>query len=156
MTGPTSDVLSAPYVLEYAYKRSTGPVIGRFLTGLRDREIVGIRMRDGRVMVPPTEYDPQTGDALDEFVKVADVGKVITWAWIEKPRRGQPLADPFGWALILLDGADTPMLHAVDAGESRNMRTGMRVRVRWAETRVGQIQDIACFEPVEQSKGTTP
>lgn len=156
MTATSSAVLSAPYVLEYAYKRSVGPVIGRFLTGLRDGEIVGIRMRDGRVMVPPTEYDPVTGDALAEFVKVSDVGNVITWSWIDQPRRGQPLAHPFGWALVLLDGADTPMLHAVDAGESRNMHTGMRVRVRWADTRVGQIQDIACFEPVNPLKGTTP
>jgi len=153
MSASNSDVLSAPYVLEYAYKRSVGPVIGRFLTGLRDGEIVGIRTRDGRVIVPPTEYDPKTGDALDEFVKVADKGKVITWSWIAEPRKNQPLTRPFGWALILLDGADTAMLHAVDAVESRHMRTGMRVRVRWAETRVGQIQDIACFVPAESAEG---
>jgi hypothetical protein len=29
------------------------------------------------------------------------------------------------------------------------MRTGMRVRIRWAEERQGDIRDIACFEPVE-------
>ena len=28
------------------------------------------------------------------------------------------------------------------------MSTGMRVRVRWADERVGAITDIACFEPV--------
>jgi uncharacterized OB-fold protein len=39
------------------------------------------------------------------------------------------------------------MLHAVDAGDPERMATGMRVRVRWREERVGEIQDIACFEP---------
>lgn len=155
MTTAASDVLSAPYVLEYGYKRSTGPVIGRFLTGLRDGEIIGVRMRDGRVLVPPTEYDPKTGDALQEFVKLSETGTVATWAWISEPRTGQPLPHAFGWALILLDGADTPMLHAVDAGESKNMSTGMRVRVRWAEPRVGRIEDIACFEPVAPSQVAT-
>jgi uncharacterized OB-fold protein len=39
------------------------------------------------------------------------------------------------------------MLHAVDAGGAAAMRTGMRVRPRWATERVGSIRDIACFEP---------
>jgi uncharacterized OB-fold protein len=51
---------------------------------------------------------------------------------------------------VQLDGADTAMLHAVDAGEESKMRTGMRVRVRWREETVGEILDIACFEPEEE------
>ncbi len=148
--GAPDEILSAPYTLQYSYKRALGPVIGRFLTGLRDRQILGIRTSDGRVMVPPAEYDPETSEELSEFVAVADVGEVTSWCWVSEPRRGQPLDRPFGFALIKLDGADVPMLHAVDAGESSKMRTGMRVRARWQEERVGRIEDIACFEP-EQS-----
>jgi uncharacterized OB-fold protein len=33
------------------------------------------------------------------------------------------------------------------------MRTGMRVRVRWAEETVGHIRDITCFEPADESGG---
>ena len=51
------------------------------------------------------------------------------------------------WALIRLDGADTAMLHAVDAGSAAAMATGMRVRARWAASPAGHIRDIACFEP---------
>ena len=36
-----SDVLSAPHAIEYTYTRSTGPIVGAFLTGLRDRKILG-------------------------------------------------------------------------------------------------------------------
>ena len=63
------------------------------------------------------------------------------------PRQRHPLGHPFAWALVRLDGADTSMLHALDAGDPERMATGMRVRVRWRPERVGEIQDIACFEP---------
>ena len=66
---------------------------------------------------------------------------------VGEPRTGNPLSTPFAWALIRLDGADTAMLHAVDAGSVDAMSTGMRVRVRWADEREGAITDIACFEP---------
>jgi uncharacterized OB-fold protein len=48
--------------------------------------------------------------------------------------------------LINLDGADVPILHAVDAKAENNIATGSRVKVRWAENRTGGINDIACFE----------
>jgi uncharacterized protein len=149
MTQTESEILAAPHVLEYPYTRSTGPVIGRFLTGLRERRIEGVRGSDGRVIVPPAEYDPITGEPLDEFVEVGQVGVVTTWAWVYRPRAKHPLDRPFAWALIRLDGADTAMLHAVDAGDPARMRTGMRVRVRWREETSGEIQDITCVEPEE-------
>ena len=142
-----SDVLSAPLVVEYPFTRTVGPVQSAFLTGLREGVLVGVRMADGGVMCPPVEYDPQTSEPLTELVQVGDAGEVTTWAWVEEPRTGQPLDRPFAWALIRLDGADTGMLHAVDAGSIDAMATGMRVKVRWAAEREGHIADIACFEP---------
>ena len=142
-----TEVLTALHVLEYPYKRSVGPVIGRFLTGLRDRRLEGIRAADGRVLVPPVEYDPQTAQTLSEFVEVGPGGVVQTWTWISEPRSNNPLSEPFAWALIKLDGADTALLHAVDAGDETKMSTGMRVRPRWRDERAGHILDIECFEP---------
>jgi len=150
MADTADAVLSAPNILEYPYSRSVGPVISRFLTGLREGRIEGIRGTDGRVLVPPTEYDPETGDTLTEFVEVATAGVVTTWAWVAAPRAKHLLDHPFAWALVRLDGADTALLHMVDAGDEARMATGMRVRVRWRDERKGHITDIACFEP-EQS-----
>lgn len=146
-----SEVLSAPHALEFPYTRSTGPVIGRFLAGLKEQRILGIRGSDGRVLVPAQEYDPQTSQTLspEAMVDVAAEGEVTTWSWNPTPRDGQPLDRPFAWALILLDGADTPLLHAVDVAGPDQMRTSMRVRARWADERIGRIQDLACFEPSE-------
>ncbi len=141
--------LSADFTLGYTYTRSVGPVVGRFLTGLRERRIEGAVASDGRVIVPPLEADPETGASLDRFVEVGQTGRVTTWAWVREPRDKHPLDHPFAWALILLDGADTAMLHVVDAGEESRMATGMRVRARWRDETVGHIHDLACFEPEE-------
>lgn len=138
--------LSAPLDLHFDYTRSVGPTTGRFLTGLRERRIVGVRGSDGRVYCPPQEYDPVTAAPLTEFVDVGQSGTVQSWTWVAEPEAAQPLDHPFAWALIRLDGADTAILHAVDAAE---IHTGMRVRVRWAPEPIGSIRDIACFEPGE-------
>ena len=139
--------LTSPHVLEYAYTRSTGPVVGAFLTALRDRRVVGIRARDGRVLVPPQEYDPITSEALDEIVDIGTSGSVVSWSWNPQPRPGQPIHVPFAWVLVRLDGADTPMLHALDVASPDEVSVGLRVRIRWADETTGSISDIACFEP---------
>jgi uncharacterized OB-fold protein len=142
-----SEPLVAPYVLQFTYSRTTGPVIGRFLTGLRDGRIEGVRTKSGKVLVPPVEYDPETSEPTTDFVEVGQAGVVTTWTWISEPRGLHPLQKPFAFALVKLDGADTAITHAVDAGSEAAMKTGMRVKVRWAAERVGYITDIACFEP---------
>jgi uncharacterized protein len=144
----SSDVLSAPHSIEYTYTRSTGPIIGAFLTGLRERRIIGVRGADGRVLVPAVDYDPVTSDDLDELVEVADVGVVTSWFWNERPLAGQPLDHPFAWALIRPDGADTSILAAVDVDDPARVSTGVRVKARWAQERVGSIRDLVCFEVV--------
>jgi uncharacterized OB-fold protein len=139
--------LSAPVTVAFDYTRSTGPVLGRFLTGLRDGTVVGARTSEGKVVVPPPEFDPVTHEATTDFVEVASTGTVTSWSWVSEPVKHQPLQRPFAFALVTLDGADTPLLHALDVASPDEVSTGMRVQVRWADERVGAITDIACFEP---------
>jgi uncharacterized OB-fold protein len=143
--------MAATWKLEFPYRRSVGPVIGAFLTALRDRHVVGVRTANGRVLVPPFEYDPETGDALSDMVEVGSAGVVEHAAWVTEPLRTHPLDRPFAWALVKLDGADTPMLHALDCGSADAARAGARVRIRWADETEGHIRDIACFELAEGS-----
>lgn len=138
----------APLVLSYPYARTVGDTLARFFTSLRDGRIEGTRGSDGRVYAPPAEFDPITGAALTEWVQVAEQGTVTTWAWQAQPQPDQPLAHPFAWALIRLDGADVEILHAVDALVPEAIATGSRVTVRWAAERVGGITDIECFDLV--------
>jgi uncharacterized OB-fold protein len=145
-----SRVLSAPLRVAFDYTRSTGPVLGAFMTGLRERRILGGRTSDGRVIVPPAEFDPVTHEATTEFVEVASTGTVATWTWVSEPVPGQPLQDPFAFALITLDGASAPMLHAVKAPGPHSLSTGMKVQAVWSDTPVGHITDIQYFEPTDR------
>jgi uncharacterized OB-fold protein len=128
-------------------------VIGAFLTGLSEQRILGIRSGE-RVLCPPLEWDPETGAELahDELVEVGPAGTVTAWSWVGTPTEQHPLDHPFAFALIQLDGADTTLVHVVDAGSIEAMATGMRVAPRWGEDRTGHITDLAAFvvgeEPV--------
>jgi uncharacterized OB-fold protein len=153
--GPAA--LLSPFVLEYVYKRSLGPVLSRFFTSLREGRIEGIRTPSGRVLCPPSEYDPESGEPLSAFVPVSPSGTVLTFAWVTCPRPAHPLSHPFAWALIRLDGADTALLHVVDAGEEAKLSAGVRVRARFRPPaeRQGGIRDIACFE-LDEAAGAAP
>jgi uncharacterized OB-fold protein len=150
---PDSEALHAEHRLEYPYSRSVGPVIGAFLTGLRDGKLYGVRGAGGSVIVPPTEYDPTTGDDTGELVEVGPEGVVETWAWVQEPLRKHPLQTPFAWALIRLDGADTALLHVVDSGDPEALAAGDRVTVRFRpeSERIGAMADIEAFVPVGRS-----
>ncbi len=145
---PVRAPLHAPLEISFDYTRSLGPTLSEFVTALAGRRILGAIASDGRVHAPPFEYDPVTGAPPAELVEVGPGGTVVSWTWTDRPIAGQPLDRPFGWALIRLDGADTSLLHAVDAGSAGQLRTGLRVRPRWSAERSGSgITDIACFEP---------
>jgi uncharacterized OB-fold protein len=156
VTTPSVAPLSAPLDISFDYTRSLGPVLTQFMASLAQRQILGSRGGDGRVYVPPAEYDPVTFAPPQELVTVGPGGTVLTWSWQTEPREGQPLSRPFAWALIRLDGADTGLLHAVDAGTATSMHTGMRVRPRWADSPAGHITDIVCFAPADDDPADEP
>jgi uncharacterized OB-fold protein len=155
-----SDTFVAHHVLEYpgGYTRSVGPVIGRFLTGLREGRLLGVRLAGGRVLVPPTEYDPATSEPVgDDWVEVGPAGTVQSWSWVAHPRAGKhPLEHPFAFALIRLDGADTAMLHAVDSGSPDAIAVGTRVAPRWRSERTGSVRDIETFVPLSDGEQPQP
>jgi hypothetical protein len=111
--------------------------------------LLGVRGAGGSVIVPPTEYDPTTGDDTGEMVDVGPGGVVESWAWVSQPLAKHPLQVPFAWALIRLDGADTALLHAVDSGGPDQLASGDRVTVRFrpAAERTGTMADIESFVP---------
>ncbi|MFL6062839.1 MAG: Zn-ribbon domain-containing OB-fold protein [Marmoricola sp.] len=154
---PTTEsrVLHAPMKVEFDYTRSLGSVLSQFMSALKQHSVLGGVLSDGRVVVPPPEFDPITHDAVTELVPVSDVGTVQSWSWVPEPVSQQPLEKPFAFAHVLLDGADAPILHAVDVDSPADISTGMRVKVRWAEDPIGSIRDIACFEPAAEGETGT-
>ncbi len=148
-------IYTADHVLEYPYVRSVGPAIGAFLTALRDGRVVGTRGSGGRVIVPPTEYDPDTGEETSEVVEVGPEATVTSWSWVPRPRPKHPLQEPFAWVLVRFDGADTSFLHVLPAAGPAQVSTGMRVRPEFAPEaeRVGHVKDIRYFVAVGGANG---
>jgi uncharacterized OB-fold protein len=138
--------MSETFTMELPYKRSVGPVVGEFLTALRDGRFVGVRTGDGRVLCPPFEYDPETGEPLSEFVDLADTGTVVAAARVEQPLRYHVHQEPFSFALVRLDGADTAFVHTVLAPADQ-VQPGLRVQARWRDERVGHVKDVLAFVP---------
>jgi uncharacterized OB-fold protein len=139
--------------ITFPYKRSLGPVLGAFMNALMERRIIGIR-NGSRVLCPPLEWDPRTSATLaHDFVDVGPAGTVESWCWIPAPSAQHPLARPFAFATIRLDGADSALVHAVDAGDPGAMTIGMRVAPRWRAERRGHITDIEAFVPGEDPVG---
>ncbi len=135
--------------LEFPYSRTLGPVMGPFLLALREGKLLGIKGSDGRVLVPPVEYDPETGDALGpELVPVGPGGTVEAWTWVDQPSAKHPVQQPFAFALVKPDGADTALVSPVDAGSIEVMHTGMRVNARFNPEPHGLITDLS-WEPAK-------
>ena len=97
--------------------------------------------------MPPVDWDPETGAEVEGFVRLSERGVVRSWTWVAEPRPDDPSPRPFALALVQLEGADTSLLHIVDAPDESVMRTGMAVRADWRTERVGSIRDVRAFVP---------
>ena len=55
---------------------------------------LGVQGSGGSVIVPPTEYDPTTGEDTGELVEVGPARAVESWAWVAHPWPKHPLPAP--------------------------------------------------------------
>ena len=146
----TEHVLEAEFELGFTYSRTLGPVIGTCFAALAEKRFLGIRRSDGSVLFPPLEYDPDTAETLSEWVELGSKGSVEGFCWVKEPREKHAELAPFAWALIKLDGADTPFLHKLRAPGEKDVSVGMRVKPVWVAEPRGDITDIAAFVPEDQ------
>jgi uncharacterized OB-fold protein len=95
-----------------------------------------------------------TAASLDEYVEVGPAGTVTAWTWVSEPRPDKHhLGKPFAFALVKPDGADTAMVHVVDAPQDA-ISVGMRVQPRWKLERKGYVTDLEAWVPL--ADGATP
>jgi uncharacterized OB-fold protein len=138
--------------LDFPYKHSTGPIIGRFLAGLKEqKQIWGQRVAGGAVVVPPLGYSEWDGSEATEWVAVSSQGTVVAVARVHEPIENlHPFSEPFAYVLVRLDGADTALLHVCRSDHDR-VRIGSRVAAVWKpdSERIGSILDIAEFRLCE-------
>ena len=141
----SKDLLRAPFELAYNYKRSSGPVMSKFFEALGQQKILGTKSSAGKVFSPAAEFDPETNEPLKEMIEVGPGGVVESFSWIEDPKHHHLIKEPFAFALIKLDGADTSMLHMVAQCKEADLSIGSRVKVNWSEIQEQRITDIKFF-----------
>lgn len=146
-----SFVVKGKLALPYQY--FAGQTGSRFITTIRDKKkIMGLKCtRCGKVFVPPRATCERCFvDISDNWVAVADTGTVTGFTVVRYQEPHQPVAPPYIQALILLDGADTPLIHIVKGIPASQIRKGLKVKAVFAKKTTATIMDIDHFRPEER------
>ena len=139
--------IKTPARLDYTV--TAGPTLSRFLAGLVEGRLLGRRCPGCRkVYVPPRGACPTCALPMGDEVPVADTGTVTTFCIVNVPFEGQTMKLPYVYGSILLDGADIPLLHLVNA-PAQEARMGLRVKAEWVAPadRKPTLESIQWFVP---------
>jgi hypothetical protein len=133
------------------FRYYAGRFTARFLRAIgAEGQLYGVRCTRCRlVLVPPRIACPQCWADTGEWVPVADRGLVTTFVVVNIPFYGQKVEIPYVLAHVLLDGADTSMMHLIQEIRPQDVRMGMRVEAVWRPPteREGSLEDIRHFRP---------
>jgi len=153
------ELLVLKKVISVGQKFATGPVMGKFLNGLKEKKIYGNRCPVcKRMQVPPREVCAVCRVRVEAFEEVGPKGNVrlLDTAYYASPDplSGETRETPYAMAYILLDGCKGQEVFAhfirddqIDRIEMGwNEKKGTIVRPVWAETRSGKVTDIRYFE----------
>ena len=105
---------------ELRYQYTAGAATTRFLRGIEQKKILGERCPVcGKVYVPPRGSCPTDGVPTDEQVELPHKGTLTTFCVVNVPFYGQAMELPYTSGLILLDGADMPLMHLLQEVDGR-------------------------------------
>jgi len=127
-----------------------GLIDSRFFLELRDQgKLMGLRCPECQcVYVPPRVTCKKCFRELNEWIEVGDQGTLMTYTIVYKPGIRQPMEPPYVLGIIMLDGADTGLVHCLGEINPDEVSIGMRVKAVLKESREGNIRDIRYFRPI--------
>jgi len=149
------------------YRWDAGAAISRFLAGLKEGKIYGVRCRQcGRTVTPPRAFCELDFKPMDEWVELADTGTINTFSICYITWDMKPLRKPQIPAVVEIDGTvpRVGFLHLIGgvsgtsiAAVRRQVQVGMPVRAVWKprDRRQGAITDIISFEPLKAKRRRT-
>lgn len=138
--------------LDFNYNYRVGPYIEKFLDGLREKKILGVRCADcGAVLVPPRMFCGGCEKKLEDWVEVAQEGTLenYTVGHVTMAKGKLSPADPYVLGMIRLDGATGQLLAKVEKVAPADLKMGMRLRAAWNDAAENDYLLLDHFEPVQ-------
>ncbi len=148
--------LKVEYHPEARYAWDAGYAVGKFLEGLKQGKILGVRCRRcRRILVPPRAFCELCFVPIDEWLELKDTGTVNTFSISYVSMDVKRLEEPEIPAVIEIDGASpgVGILHKLgEVDDPKNVKIGMKVKAVWKpeKERTGAITDILYFKPLEE------
>lgn len=152
MSDEPIEVFRQTVQLDYDY--TAGVSASRFLRAIEKGKLLGQRCPvDGRVYFPSRGSCPQHAVpfADDAAVELPDRGTIVTYSIVRVPSENIPLELPYITVQVLLDGADTVLMHVLDA-DLETVRMGMRVEAVWKpkDEWTTSLTNIIYFRPLDE------
>ena len=143
------EVLRIPVELDFTY--SAGQSASRFLRAMAEGKLVGQRCPvDGRVYFPTRGSCPSHGVPIaGDPVELPDKGTIVTYSINRVPSKNIDLELPYAAIQVLLDGADTILMHVLGECDIEELHMGMRVEAVWIpkEEWTTSVRNIRYFRP---------
>ncbi len=157
------ELIALKKTISVGQRFATGPVMGKFLKGLKEKKILAVRCpKCGRLQSPPREACAVCRVRNQAWVEIGPKGemRMIEYCYYASPDplTGETRETPYGAIGILLDGCkdEEVFWHLLRPDQLNRARMGMvfkdkvvhgsRLRPVWAENRTGGIFDIKYFE----------
>jgi hypothetical protein len=88
----------------------------------------------------------------DHRVEVAQKGTLTSFCIVNVQFYGQAMEVPYTSGLILLDGADLPIMHLLQEVDVKDVRIGMRVEAVWVpdDEITANLESIRYFRPIDE------
>ena len=140
--------IKTPISIHYDYSIGVGS--STFMHAIREGRILGSRCPDtGKVYVPPRLTSVDTASPMSELVELPDRGVVYTYCIVNIKFYDQVLEIPYAYAYIVLDGADSAIMHLIQECPVEEMRPGMRVAAVWKNPSkwTESLENIRYFKP---------
>ncbi len=140
--------IKTPISMRYDY--SIGIGMSAFMRAIREGKLLGACCPDtGKVYVPPSVTSVETASPMSELVELPDRGVVYTYCIVNIKFYEQVLDIPYAYAYIVLDGADSAIMHLVQECTIEEMRPGMRVQAVWKDPSewTESLENIRYFKP---------
>jgi hypothetical protein len=147
-----SEVRRWPGSIPVSHRYTAGLAGERFFRALRDKGVfLATRCEScGVTYCPASAFCPRCLSPLNDYFEVGPGGVLESFTVVYRDLDEKPLDEPVVVGLIRLDGADTVLVHRVDASDRAVLEIGLPVHPQFEAkaSRSGSLNDVKHFSVV--------